>query len=168
MPRSTATRSGKHSPTRPLPITKPARKHRSYGDLIVGETKLYRNPEARREVVAQIIDYAKDLSALSYEKLDEAIRKAEAPDGNGGHPAAGLYETVAASPGQQELIEERFIDAVSRNLERGRFLLLVIGDGIQQGTENIAAFLQQHAGMHRLPRAAACSRSHQEHRPGHR
>jgi hypothetical protein len=118
------------------------------GDLIVGETKLYRNPEARREVVAQIIDYAKDFSALSYEKLSESIRKAEAPNGNGGHPAASLYETVASFGGGQELIEERFIDAVSRNLERGRFLLLVIGDGIQQGTENIAAFLQQHAGMH--------------------
>ena len=36
------------------------------GDLIIGETKLFRNPEARREVVAQVIDYAKDLSALSY------------------------------------------------------------------------------------------------------
>src|SRR5271157_1693314 len=36
------------------------------GDLIVGETKLFRNPEARREVVGQVIDYAKDLSALSY------------------------------------------------------------------------------------------------------
>ncbi|HVT24164.1 MAG TPA: hypothetical protein VHD95_06010 [Rhizomicrobium sp.] len=118
------------------------------GELIVGETKLYRNPEARREVVAQIIDYAKDLSALSYEKLNEAIRKAEAADGNGGHPSASLYEIVAESVGKQELVEERFIDAISRNLERGRFLLLVIGDGIQQGTENIAAFLQQHAGMH--------------------
>jgi hypothetical protein len=40
------------------------------GDLIVGETKLFRNPEARREVVAQIIDYAKDLSALTYESLN--------------------------------------------------------------------------------------------------
>lgn len=117
------------------------------GELIVGETKLYRNPEARREVVAQIIDYAKDLSALSYEKLNEAIRKAEAPDGNG-HPTTSLFETVVSFVGGQDLVEERFIDAVSRNLERGRVLLLVIGDGIQQGTENIAAFLQQHAGMH--------------------
>ncbi len=60
------------------------------GDLIVGETKLFRNPEARREVVGQIIDYAKDLSALSYESFNEAIRKAEAPDGNGGHPPLSL------------------------------------------------------------------------------
>jgi hypothetical protein len=118
------------------------------GDLIVGETKLFRNPEARREVIAQILDYAKDLAALSYESLNAAISKAEAPDGNGGHPSASLYETVISAVGQEEISEELFIDAVSRNLERGRFLLLVIGDGIQRGTENIAAFLQQHAGMH--------------------
>ena len=37
------------------------------GDLIIGEPKLFRNPEARREVVGQLMDYAKDLSALSYE-----------------------------------------------------------------------------------------------------
>ena len=59
----------------------------------------------------------------------------------------GLYGTIVSSAGE-DLIEERFIDAVSRNLERGRFLLLLIGDGIQLGTENIASFLQQHAGMH--------------------
>jgi hypothetical protein len=116
------------------------------GDLIVGETKLFRNPEARREVVGQIIDYAKDLSALSYGDLEKAILKAEAPDGSGDHPKVGLYEAIAF--GREEINEERFIDAVSRNLERGRFLLLVIGDGIQVGTENITAFLQQHAGMH--------------------
>jgi hypothetical protein len=116
------------------------------GNLIVGETKLFRNPEARRTVVAQIIDYAKDLSALSYQDLEGAIFKAEAPDGNGGKPKIGLYEAVAS--GREEMNEEQFIDAVSRNLERGTFLLLVIGDGIQVGTENIAAFLQQHAGMH--------------------
>jgi len=118
------------------------------GDLIVGETKLFRNPEARREVVGQVIDYAKDLSALSYQQLNDAIRRAEAPDGSGNHPSVGLYETVAASAGRAEVFEEQFIDSVSRNLKRGRFLLLVVGDGIQAGTEHIAAFLQQHAGMH--------------------
>jgi hypothetical protein len=116
------------------------------GDLIIGEIKLFRNPGARREVVGQIIDYAKDLSALSYQDLEEAILRAEAPDGGGGHPKIGLYEAVAS--GGEEINEEQFIEAVSRNLERGRFLLLVIGDGIQAGTENITAFLQKHAGMH--------------------
>ena len=34
------------------------------GDLALVECKLWRNPEARREVVAQIIDYAKEMSCL--------------------------------------------------------------------------------------------------------
>ncbi len=118
------------------------------GDLIVSETKLFRNPEARREVVGQVIDYAKDLSALSYEKLEDAIKRAEAPDGNGGHPKDRLYEAVTKFVGHEEINEEQFIDAVLRNLKRGRFLLLVIGDGIQEGVESIATFLHQHAGMH--------------------
>ncbi|MBI2816307.1 MAG: hypothetical protein HYX72_05175 [Acidobacteria bacterium] len=118
------------------------------GDLIVAETKLFRNPEARRKVIGQVIDYAKDLSRLSYEKLDEAILRAEAPDGTKQHPKCSLYQTVASYPREEELIEEQFIDSVSRNLKRGRFLLLVIGDGIQEGTENLTTFLQQHAGMH--------------------
>lgn len=116
------------------------------GHLVAGETKLFGNPEARREVVGQIIDYTKDLSALSYETLEEAISKAQAPDGGGGHPMATLYEAVASGHGEQN--EEDFIDAVSRNMERGRLLLLIVGDGIREGAENIAAFLQQHAEMH--------------------
>jgi hypothetical protein len=118
------------------------------GDLIVGETKLFRNPEARREVVGQVIDYAKDLSALSYEQLEDAIKRADAPDGDGGRPKVRLYEAVTKIVGHEEINEEQFIDAVSRNLRRGRFLLLVIGDGIQEGTEKISTFLHQHAGMH--------------------
>lgn len=118
------------------------------GDLIVGETKLFRNPESRREVVGQLIDYAKDLSALSYEQLEDVIDRAEAPDGNGGHPSVRLCDAVTKIVGHEEINEEQFINSVSRNLKRGRFLLLVIGDGIQDGTERIASFLQQHAGMH--------------------
>lgn len=35
------------------------------GGIVVVETKLWRNPEARREVIGQVLDYAKDLSRLS-------------------------------------------------------------------------------------------------------
>lgn len=116
------------------------------GDLIVGETKLFRNPESRREVIGQIIDYAKDLSAWSYAELDAAVRKAPAADPQ--EQAKGLYETVAAAVGPEGADEAQFVDAVSRNLKRGRFLLLVIGDGIQEGVEGLTRFLQDHAQLH--------------------
>lgn len=115
------------------------------GDLIVGETKLFRNPESRREVVGQIIDYAKDLATWTYTELDAAVRRAEPVDGS---RPLGLYAKVASAVGTEGVDEARFIDAVTRNLERGRFLLLIVGDGIQEGTEGITRFLQEHAQLH--------------------
>lgn len=44
--------------------------------------------------------------------------------------------------------EQRFHDALTANLRRGRFLLLIVGDGIREGVEAIAEYLQVHAGLH--------------------
>ena len=44
--------------------------------------------------------------------------------------------------------EQRFHDALTANLRRGRFLLLIVGDGIREGVEAIAEHLQTHAGLH--------------------
>ena len=115
-----------------------------HGDIVLVECKLWRNPQARREVVGQIMDYAKELPRLSYEAFEAAIQKAE--------PASGAERTVPlhARTGAEAagVDEAAFINAVTRNLKRGRFLLLIVGDGIQEGVEVIAEFLQQHAGMH--------------------
>ena len=40
------------------------------GYLTIVETKLWRNPEARREVVGQIIEYAKEVSTWTFDELD--------------------------------------------------------------------------------------------------
>lgn len=107
------------------------------GDLILVECKLWRNPQARREVVAQVIDYAKDLKQLDYTKLEQAVAQAR------GDGANSLYDLVVT-----ELDEAEFVDNVSRNLRRGRALLIIAGDGITENVESIADFLQQHAGIH--------------------
>lgn len=114
------------------------------GDIVLVECKLWRNPQARREVVGQIIDYAKELPRLSYADFEAAIRKAQ-PAG-AASPEDSLYRRAGGEGA--DLDEAGFVDAVSRNLRRGRFLLLIVGDGIQEGVEAIADFLQQHAGMH--------------------
>ena len=41
-----------------------------------------------------------------------------------------------------------FVDNVSRHLKRGEFLLLIIGDGIREGVENIVQFVQSYSGLH--------------------
>lgn len=110
------------------------------GGIIVVETKLWRNPEARREVVGQVLDYAKDLSGFTYEHLQRAVGSALK------RPGVKLFDLVSAeAPGADE---RRFIDAVSRNLSLGRFLLIIAGDGIQEGADQLASFLQRHVGLH--------------------
>ena len=41
------------------------------GHLVVVETKLFRNQESKRAVVAQVIDYAKELQEWTCEQLDK-------------------------------------------------------------------------------------------------
>jgi hypothetical protein len=113
------------------------------GDLVIAECKLWRNPEARREVVAQIIDYAHGMSSWAYMDLEHAVQKSSAVDRE--NPATTLYELIE---GAGNIDEAGFVDAVSRNLRLGRMLLLIVGDGIREGVESLSGFLQLHAGFH--------------------
>lgn len=109
------------------------------GLLTLVECKLWRNPEARREVVGQILDYAKELSRWTYTDLQHAISRAQHVADN------SLFELVARN--SEESDERNFIDSVARNLRRGRLLLLIVGDGIRESVEQITGFLQDHAHL---------------------
>ena len=100
------------------------------------ETKLWRNPEARRQVVAQIIDYATQLSKWSYGDLLAAVRRAR-PDLTEKDP---IIQLMLEAYGQ-EWDQPRFVDIVSRNLTQGRLLLLIVGDGIREAVEDLAETL---------------------------
>jgi len=43
------------------------------GLITVVETKLWKNPQARREVVAQIIDYAKQMATWDFTELEKRV-----------------------------------------------------------------------------------------------
>ncbi len=110
------------------------------GSIVLVEAKLWRNPQARREVVAQALDYVAALTGMDYEAFEAACRKGR------GMAAATLYDVVADHP--DALPEAGFIDAVSRNLARGRLLLIALGDGIRSEAQALASLLQGHAGAH--------------------
>jgi len=104
------------------------------------ECKLWHNPEARREVVGQILDYAKELSRWSSSDVQRVVSHRLKRDGN---PLLDMVRAV-----DPEVDERQFNDALTANLRRGRFLLLIVGDGIREGVEAIAEYLQLHAGLH--------------------
>jgi hypothetical protein len=107
---------------------------------VLVECKLWRNPEARREVVSQILDYAKELSRWSSSDVQREVNHRLKRDGN---PLLDMVRAV-----NPEVDEQQFNDALTANLRRGRFLPLIVGDGIREGVEAIAEYLQVHAGLH--------------------
>lgn len=115
------------------------------GRLTIVETKLWRNPQALRDVVSQVMDYASQVSRWSYEDLEERVvgynRQFR------GAPL-DLFETVLQVTGEQGLDEAHFVDQVTAHLRLGRMLLAVAGDGIQERLEDITRYLQVTPSLH--------------------
>ena len=95
------------------------------GHLVIVETKLYRNPEAVREVVAQLLDYVTvGIPKWDYDFLNKQFAaKHDQTDLSDAMVKAGLIHPDARG---------RFIDAVNMHLANRDFLLMIVGDGIRQ------------------------------------
>lgn len=114
------------------------------GRPVIVEAKLWRNPESRRKVIGQILDYAKELSRWNYAAFDAAVRRARRAED--GETPKGLTEILGYAANSPE--SARFFDALSQSLKRGDLLLLIVGDGIREGVGAIAEFLEGHASLH--------------------
>ncbi|MEH6585218.1 MAG: DUF4268 domain-containing protein [Halioglobus sp.] len=109
------------------------------GRICILEAKLWRNPEARRKVVGQILDYAKELSRWDYDDLQRQVSQRTGRKGN------ALYE-IATEYGA-EVSESDFVDGISKSLAAGRFLLLILGDGIREGVSQITDYMERAGGL---------------------
>ena len=109
------------------------------GHLVLVETKLWRNPEARRVVVAQILDYAKQLTSWSFSDLarETAVATKQGPD----------YLLNCVRKINPNLDEAEFVDGITNSLKSGDFLLLIVGDGIRSGTEALVNFIGQYGHL---------------------
>ena len=97
------------------------------GQLCVVETKLWRNPEAHRTVLAQILEYARHLASLGYSEFKIKVEACAARDG---FPNT-LLEIMARNSSKSEFDSIAFEDGVRRSLATGNFLLLIVGDKIR-------------------------------------
>lgn len=112
------------------------------GDIVIVEAKLWKNPEARREVIAQTLDYAAALRGMSFDAFEGMCRKGVRE----GEAVPRLYELVRQLPDALE--ERQWTDAVTLNLLRGRMLVIAAADGIRHESEALADLLQSDAGAH--------------------
>lgn len=114
------------------------------GNIVLVETKLFRNQESRRTVVAQIIDYAKELQRWDAERLNgiasDYFMKISGQ-------AARIID-VMSSKGYLTFSDEGGLtDSINFNLSHASFLLLIVGDGIRTGVQQLADFLNENASM---------------------
>ncbi len=110
----------------------------SKGYLVVVETKLWRNPESRREVVGQILDYAKDIQQWDYEDLNNIYYK---------NNDKNLFDVFVEKGYYSKEDEADFIDIVTKNITNARFLLMIVGDGIREGVGKMVSFLNNNHTM---------------------
>ena len=117
------------------------------GYLVVVETKLWRNQEARRTVVAQILDYATHLREWRYTELEKLWKEREELRKKLGVQRDDSPESLWQAVKPEDLEEHKWIDEVNNNLSSGRMTLLVVGDGIQTQAEKLAESVSGHPGF---------------------
>ena len=106
------------------------------GTIVIVETKLWKNPDKHRTVVAQIIDYAKELSKWTYNELDDAVKRAPIK-GNAIDKKAGLEDILQQYVEDSGIGFDEFQERVQQKLHSGEFILLIVGDRI---SPNVALF----------------------------
>jgi len=104
------------------------------GIPVIAETKLWRNPEARRVVVAQVIEYGLRVRQWTFADLDRHWRDA-------GHKES-LYE-AAKSKAEIDKEEDEWIGLVNENLAQGCMTLLIVGDRIRPRAVELAGVLRE-------------------------
>ena len=101
------------------------------GDIAVVECKLDANPEIKRKVVGQILEYGSSLWGKTYEDLDEQVMRRTQRN------LVTLLRDVVDTDWSEELFRER----VSAALHDGDFALIVAVDEINEELKRIISYL---------------------------
>jgi len=96
------------------------------GDVVIVETKLSRNRESRREVIAQIIDYISSLSELSYYELDNATK----------NRLSAVIDNIDSDIDLPKIIDD--------NLRSGRIKQIIAVDESNEDLTRLTQFLSVH------------------------
>jgi hypothetical protein len=113
------------------------------GRLVLIECKLWRNPQARREVVAQVIEYAGLMRGWSYGDLTARLK--QRCGWTGANP---IFDH--ARKFWPDLDEASFVDRISRSLDNSDFHLVIAGDGIRSDVQVLARQINEAGSKARL------------------
>ena len=115
------------------------------GQIALIETKLNKNPEAKRTVVGQVLGYASYLWNKSYQDIEDCFNKlktTEKIDFNG-----SLADYVRESTADANFSETDFKEGIEKRLRLGTFTLLIVVDEVNEELQNIANYLNERTGQ---------------------
>lgn len=103
------------------------------GDIAIIECKRADNPDVKRKVIGQIIEYASYLWGMSYGEVDEHIRQKE---------GKSLVELVRERA-KGDWDEDNFRKGVEDSLEKGKFSLIIAVDEINEELKRTIQYLNE-------------------------
>jgi hypothetical protein len=112
------------------------------GHLVIVETKLWRNPEAMRSVVAQTLQYGMAATQMTLDEFENHVRRGD-PKGQ----RLGMEESVLQRA--TRLLREKtddFEDAFDRLRRDGDILLLIVADAIRVSVERLVEWMNKFGG----------------------
>lgn len=120
------------------------------GLLTIVETKLRRNPEARREVVGQVLEYAAQACSWSPQDVELRAQKffssQDCPQecrGQTLEQALRYFLQRTESPAAETFVHDDFLNLVSSNLERGHIRLVIAIDEPPEPLLRIVEFVNR-------------------------
>jgi len=103
------------------------------GAISIIECKLAVNPESKRKVIGQILEYAAYLWEMRYEEVNTRIRNSREKD------LAELVEEIVAG----EWDEESFRSGVEQSLQSGSFILIIVVDEINEDLKRTIRYVNE-------------------------
>ena len=103
------------------------------GEIAIIECKLAANPESKRKVIGQILEYAAYLWEMTYEDVDSRVRQKL------GNSLANIVEEAVAG----EWNEESFREGVKNSLAQGIFMLIILVDEINEELRRIIRYINE-------------------------
>ena len=107
------------------------------GRPAIMEVKLAKNPEARKEIVSQILAYAAFLQGMSVESLEQVLLRKPSEVASSG----SILGAVQDQDQEGAVDADTFTDSLQNYLDQGNFRLVLVLDVVSAELEKIAAYL---------------------------
>ena len=101
------------------------------------EVKLARNPEARKEIVSQVLAYAAFLQGMSVEGLEQGLLG----KGSAVASSGSIFGAVQAQDQERAVDADTFTASLQEYLDQGNFRLVLVLDEISAELERIVTYL---------------------------